>query len=83
MNLLNWTITAIGIGISLIALLFALFQYTNKTGSPKSRVVKKSMYLGICALLVFYTIGIFAWVKPNEIEIPLSPEEKQNFKTNV
>ena len=83
MNLLNWTITVIGIGVSWIALLFALFQYTNKRGSPKSRVVKKAMYLGAGVLLVFYIIGIFAWVESNKIEIPLSAEEKEIFKTNV
>lgn len=83
MSLLNWTFTLIGIGVSLIALLFALFQYTNKEGSHKTRAVKKSMYLGTGVLLVFYIIGIFAWVEPNKIEIPLSPEEKGKFKTSV
>lgn len=69
MNLLNWTFTLISIGISWIALLFALFQYLKKRGSPKKVVVGKTMFWGIGTIAVLYIVGIVAWVGSTHVEI--------------
>ena len=62
MNFLTWTFAIIGIGVSFIPLLFSLFQYFNKRGSPKTRVVKKSFTWGLTTLFILYMLGLVFWV---------------------
>lgn len=69
MTLLNWTFTVLGIGVSWIALVLALFQYFKKRNDTRSHVVKKSMFWGIGTLIVLYGAGIGVWVEPNAVDI--------------
>jgi len=74
MNSVTWTFTIIGIAVSFIPMLFGFFQYFNKRGNPKARVVKKAIYWGIGTLLVLYVIGFFAWVERNDLFV-VSPQK--------
>lgn len=64
MDFLTWTFTILGIGVSLIPMLFAFFQYLNTRGNPKARVIKRSISWGIGSLAVLYLTGILFWVEP-------------------
>lgn len=64
MDIISWTITAIGIGATSIGILFSLFQYLNKKGSSKVFVVKKSLIISSGVTLILYSLGIVFWVKP-------------------
>lgn len=63
MHLVDWTFVVLGIGIGLIALLFAIFQFFNKRGSSKALVLKKSLLIGGIATIALYTVGIMFWVE--------------------
>lgn len=77
MNLTNWTITILGIGISLLALIFSLFQYFNKRGGSKVHVLRKSLFWGAFILLVFYLSGYWVIVNNKRIEkVSIQYEER-------
>ena len=57
MKFTDWNTSCIWGGITLIALLFAIFQYFNKKGLSKKRVLAKSIISGLLILIPVYFLG--------------------------
>ena len=63
MTILVWTLWVVALGLALIALLFAIFQYLNKRGHRKISVIKKSFSYGFTSIIVLYLLGLLLFVE--------------------
>ena len=58
MDISTWTLTVVGIGVSLTALLFSVLQYLNTRGRPKRVVIRRALYSGLGISIVLYLVGL-------------------------
>jgi hypothetical protein len=63
MSLRDWILWIVGTGVSLVALILAVFQYFNRLRRPKIEVVRRTLLVSCGLLLATFLIGLVTIVE--------------------
>ena len=83
MTIIEWTLWVVGIGLTLIAMLFAIFSYLNKRGHRKIITAKKSFGYGLLVMVFVYFLALLFFVEWDTKEKPATKNDFERLKADI